>query len=805
MNEQELNLYLADVEKLIEQLTSISEAINSGDYTTRLDVRSKFTSLCNLERSVNQIIEFMELNTNITLIGENSLMNDFILVFSAFANRDFSRKIEISERGTILDAIGAGINMLGEELENSTVSKNELEVERNRLHHSQEIARIGDWEYFPATSTLICSQIFLDVLELSACDYSIIIKELEEKLIFNDEQSLNIFIDKMVQTDVNNYEFSFIARSGKVKYINNIISHIYDDKGRPIGYKGVVQDITELKESQLRLSYQIELQKFITEMSSLFVGSKENIRAVIEDVLSKCNTFFDVDRSYYLHFNELSMNGLVVYEANTKYVNYDTLSLFDKSPDLFDICVYTVKNNEVIQYYDAADVAIETEKTMLHQSAVKSFITIPVYGDEKGFAIYGMDVIRNHRSWTEEEINGLKIISNIISDALHRDFFENKLISAREKAEESDRLKTAFLMNMSHEIRTPMNGILGFLPLLQEQTLAEEERHHYIDIVNRSGLRLLDTINDIIEISRIEAGEMELNLSTVDICETLQYQYDFFTPQAEDKGLKLIMNNKLLPEQCFIKTDKNKVESILTNLVKNAIKFTEKGHVEIEAKINKNKLFIYVRDTGIGIPQSRIDAIFERFVQADIKLTRAHEGSGLGLSIAKAYTKALDGTIHVESEFGVGSCFCVILPLVVTEKNSTLEVKGAGPILHEENLKNTILIAEDDQISFEFLNIILSKKGYDLIHVENGEDCVKAFKENPQIALILMDIKMPGIDGLEATRLIRKWDKNIPIIAQTAHAFSGEREKAFIAGCSDYLTKPIKRAELLSKISEYIN
>jgi PAS domain S-box-containing protein len=251
--------------------------------------------------------------------------------------------------------------------------------------------------------------------------------------------------------------------------------------------------------------------------------------------------------------------------------------------------------------------------------------------------------------------------------AVKEDITEKKqmicdLIASKEKAEESDRLKSAFLMNMSHEIRTPMNGILGFLGLLNEPDLEEESKRKYIDIVNKSGQRLLDTINDIIEISKIEAGELILNFEEVDIEETMQFHLDFFKLQADEKGLNLKNAGQITGASALVQTDRHKLDGILTNLIKNAIKFTTQGSIEVGNYIKNDFMVFYVKDSGNGIPSDRLDAIFERFIQADLDLTRGYEGSGLGLSIAKYFVEALGGEIRVQSEVGKGSTFSFSIP-----------------------------------------------------------------------------------------------------------------------------------------------
>ncbi len=388
----------------------------------------------------------------------------------------------------------------------------------------------------------------------------------------------------------------------------------------------------------------------------------------------------------------------------------------------------------------------------------------------------------------------------IKEDITERKRLMESLVQAKEKAEESDRLKTAFLQNISHEIRTPMNGILGFLKLLEMPALDDDERSEYIRIVNQSGQRLLGTINDIIELSRIEAGRTDVRMETVDVEQIMLFHYAFFKPQAEEKGLVLSLEKHLRGEEALLRTDKKKLDSILISLLGNALKFTGKGGVEFGNRIEGSELHFYVRDSGAGIPGDRIEVIFERFMQADSSIARPYEGCGLGLTIAKANVESLGGRIRVNSEPGKGSTFSFSIPyLPVSPDTFFSEAPGTDEI--EEG--PLILIAEDDPISFRLMESVLKKAGYSLLHAVDGEEALRAASEHPGLALVLMDLKMPRMNGFEATRRIRRINKDIPIIAQSAYAFPDDRHKALEAGCDDYLVKPVDRASLLMTVRRY--
>jgi PAS domain S-box-containing protein len=403
--------------------------------------------------------------------------------------------------------------------------------------------------------------------------------------------------------------------------------------------------------------------------------------------------------------------------------------------------------------------------------------------------------------------NNPEIFITAINDITAQKNIEKELILAKEKAEESDRLKSAFLANMSHEIRTPMNGIIGFSNLLQSSDLSSEEMATYIDIINKSGQRLLDTINDIIDISKIDSQLMLVFIEEINATELIIDLYDFFNIQCKEKGIKLILNDFILNNPLSLKTDKTKFNSILTNLTKNAIKFTEKGKIEIGYSIKNNFFEFYIKDTGSGIPEDRQDAIFNRFVQADIEDTRAMQGSGLGLSIAKAYVEMLDGEIRLESKENVGSTFYFTIPIINGNVKEIEPKKNKQKVVPAE-LKNIeklkILIAEDDITSSIHLKTLFENKNYEIFCSYTGKETIAELKKNPDIDIILMDLKMPELDGLETTKLIREFNKKVFIIAQTAYALSGDKLKAKEAGCNEYITKPIDTTNLFAIINLYI-
>jgi PAS domain S-box-containing protein len=395
------------------------------------------------------------------------------------------------------------------------------------------------------------------------------------------------------------------------------------------------------------------------------------------------------------------------------------------------------------------------------------------------------------------------VIQCNIRDISERIEFETELTEAKEKAEKSDRLKSAFLANMSHEIRTPMNGILGFTELLSEPNLKSDDIQDYIQIIQISGKRMLNTINNIVDISKIESGLIQVNISETEINEKMNFIFGFFKPEVEFKGLQFSLTNGLPAQESIIKTDNEKVYGILTNLIKNALKFTFEGSIRFGYNKKDEFLEFFVQDTGIGIPGNQKELIFERFRQGLDSLTRNYEGSGLGLSIAKSYVEMLGGRIWVESQEGVGSTFYFTIPYNRTGEELP-EMYVISPEQDEVSLRNLkVLIVEDDEISYSLLKRMLKKISKEVLHAMTGVEAIEVCRKNPDLDLVLMDIRMPVMDGNEATRSIRQFNKEVIIIAQTAYAFSGDKDNAIKAGCNDYISKPINMTRLHELIKKH--
>ena len=391
------------------------------------------------------------------------------------------------------------------------------------------------------------------------------------------------------------------------------------------------------------------------------------------------------------------------------------------------------------------------------------------------------------------------LIIGISWDITNIQNIEQELIFARIKAEQSDRLKTAFLANMSHEIRTPLNAIVGFSHLMTIADNAEDEKL-YSDIINQNSEILLQLINDILDLAKIEAGTLEYIRYPMDLGELCRNVYEMHKDRVQT-GVVLILDNK--DTSLIINEDQNRIMQVVTNLITNAIKFTFKGEIRFGFEVRKEYIDFYVKDTGMGISEEKIKMIFERFV----KLNTFVQGTGLGLAICRVIVEKLGGEITAESKLNEGSTFRFTIPYKagkkIPESGKAMKCPESGSTGPRKVLqRRTVLVAEDVDSNFLLLKTLLGKR-CNLLWAKNGEDAVNQFKEH-QPDLILMDIKMPHMDGLEATRLIRSYSKEVPIVALTAFAFESDKDRAIEAGCDDFLTKPVSQNALEKVLDKYV-
>ncbi len=420
--------------------------------------------------------------------------------------------------------------------------------------------------------------------------------------------------------------------------------------------------------------------------------------------------------------------------------------------------------------------------------------------------------------WELASITGIKNEKGEIAyyvaikeDITKRKKTEMELIKAKEKAEESDRLKTAFLANMSHEIRTPLNAIIGFSDILRSGTLDPKQREEYFSVIESSSQTLLKLIDDIIDVAKIEAGNIRVIPQKFDLNELMNELYTTFRKKTElNKGQVALLLSRPFDREFMITADVLRLKQVLSNLLENAVKFTQKGNIEFGYLIREDQfLEFYVKDTGIGIPEDKQGVIFNRFRQVDDSYTREFGGTGLGLWISKSLVGLMGGEIRVVSKEGRGAAFYFTLPLGKETVIPEIPRRETEAVKEEEYGRDwsdkKILIAEDNESNFEFLRAVLSVRKAGVLRAVNGLEVLNVLRDHEDVDIVLMDIQMPELNGYEATRLIKEMYPGIPVIAQTAFAMSEDRKKALDAGCDAYLAKPIQPRKLLTLMEKLMD
>jgi PAS domain S-box-containing protein len=563
---------------------------------------------------------------------------------------------------------------------------------------------------------------------------------------------------------------------------------IFDFAGNVIGYRGADKDITDRKQTENEL---IKAKEYAEE--------SERRQS---DVLTKYNETQKIAR---IGSWDLDIISNEVWWSDGTYNIFEVDQRLYK-PDFHSNAAF-LHPDELDDYYKIFKNFIETGNLLNHDFRLKT-----PGGKVKSCNVQGMVAYDNDNK-------PIRCYGTIMDITLRKEVENNlntknqELIIAKEKAEESDRLKTAFLQNMSHEIRTPMNAIMGFSELLVPNYNNKPKLEKFSQIINHRCEDLLDIINDILDISKIESGQLPLNFEECNLNKLFAELTHFFSEHKKRIGKQEI--NFKLQNFCQnlateIVTDKVKLKQILINLIGNAFKFTKKGKIEGGCKIDANhNLLFYVSDTGIGIPSDKQQIIFERFVQLRQDKNMAYGGTGLGLSIVKGLVRLLGGEIWLESEpenlaaskVG-GTTFYFSIPYKTSQKLQQEPLVFKEPeTFHFHN--KTLLIVEDDQYNTEYIKEILSDMGLHIMHTSYGYEAIQiAASHHPD--LILMDIRLPDINGYEATQKIKQHNPNIKIIAQTAYATHEDKQKATVNGCIDYISKPLKQGQLLSMIYKYL-
>lgn len=573
------------------------------------------------------------------------------------------------------------------------------------------------------------------------------------------------------------------------------------EKGRlVVGSEHIGDKVFETRKFPVKLkSEKIGVGCFIRDVTDIQVAkqkieeSEKKYRSLVENSLVGVYT---TNVSGEILFANIALAEILELNSPSELISKDIRNFY-RTKEEREKFIETLHYKESLVNYEIEMVTAKGNSRIVMVSAVKS-----------GKNISGMILDITDRKQAELEIIQKKYEIETQNEEYR--LLNEELLVAKQKAEESDKLKTAFLQNLSHEIRTPMNGIVGFTQLLKDGRGNLETNRQYLEMIERSGDRLMNIIGDLVEISKIETGHISVSKSEFKVNSVIQELLLFHKKFSDEKGVELKIGNIEVDEEVFLSSDKSKLFLIFSNLINNAIKFTNEGRVEFGYHLGDEIIEFYVKDTGIGIKPEHQTLIFERFRQVDTSISRGYEGAGLGLSISKAYVEKLGGSIWLDNNPNEsfsqpkGSTFKFSIPYSSQLKSISKKIimdKSAD--VPRGNQK--VLVVEDDVVSRILLNEILKDLKMQITYARNGQEAIEAMKSEPNFDLILMDLKMPVMNGYEATTKIREMGYTKPIIAQTAYASEEDREKVMHTGFSAFITKPVKKETLLDVLNSIQN
>ncbi|NOU17370.1 MAG: PAS domain S-box protein [Bacteroidales bacterium] len=614
--------------------------------------------------------------------------------------------------------------------------------------------------------------------------------------------------DQIFQTDsfVENesrFRANIVNKNKQIGYIDICLSDYSDHNKRSIlkEEKGLIASISQILNEFIERKRKEQIQKIIYN-SAIAVDSSNSLADLIEYIKNQIGLLIDTTNFFAALYDEETDSISLPYHKDQK-------GSITKFPAGKTLTKHVIKmQRPLLATKKQID---ELEKlgiieTIGNTAAV--WLGVPLIVKGKITGIFAVQSYDDEHAYNLDDLEMLEFISRQVSISIERKKVEQDLKAALSKTMESDRLKSTFLATMSHELRTPLNAVIGFSEMMLNEVDITRVPE-FAGVINNSGLNLLEIIEDIFDITLLESGEVKVSKSEFSLSPLMDDIKIIIDLEREKLG-KQTLDVKFNPPKDLntltINTDRSKLKHILINLLKNALKFTFEGYVEYGLSIEKsdNKIIkFYVKDTGIGIRDEDTEIIFENFRQVDDSNTRIFGGTGIGLSVAKKYSDMIEGKIWVESTFGKGSTFYLTLPyiepVVKTAKikeDQSISLKFPG---------KTILIAEDEASNYELLIVYLEDLEVNTLWAHDGEEAVSICESNSNIDLVLMDIKMPKMNGLDATSKIRKSYPSLPIIAQTAFVLHGDDEKAFEAGCNDYIGKPIKRRDLHNLLSKYLH
>lgn len=592
---------------------------------------------------------------------------------------------------------------------------------------------------------------------------------------------------------------------------------LYDENNKPVSFNSTIIDISNIKSYEMELIAAKEnaersnhLQELLTGISNTYINLQiEELDRQIIESFGEIGEFVNVDRIYAfsvdIHKQKASNTHEWCAEGIEPQIKFLQHVPFSDAPDWFNQITsgHSTYIHDVSELPEGSD-----QRNILEQQGIKSLLIVPMLDEGACIGFIGFDSVKRLYQYSESEENLLQVLSKMLVNVMKRKAVELDLINAREKAEESDRLKSSFLAAVSHELRTPLNHILGFSDIIRSSDV-DPETQSFASIIYESGSNFLAMVEDIFDLALIEQSEIRMRLQSFTLMDIFIQNKSSLEEIYNASGKINEIKLKFSPDpnilQNFITTDRSKINQVLSNLFKNAVKFTDKGEIEFGIRQEgSNIIRFYVRDTGIGIPEDKQNIIFDFFRQVDDSNTRLYGGLGIGLAISKKIAEVMNAEIRVESLPAAGSTFSFAVPVELQKGQSSLQGLVNSNKCPELSGKS-ILLVEDDSISLNLVVSLLKATNAILITASNGKEAIEQFEKNPGIDLVLMDLKMPVMDGFAASKTLKQKKPDIQIIALTAYTYAKEKSRAMESGCAGILTKPINQDILFKEIGKLLS
>ncbi len=573
----------------------------------------------------------------------------------------------------------------------------------------------------------------------------------------------------------------------------------------------IYRDISDRVKATTQKQQRLAFIEYISGLSSELINTDvKNIDALIMQALQNVGKSHFAERAYLAMINEDGSKLEITHEwaedMRYAYLNKLPYIIIAEVKEYLKLLeagvIFNLSREDVGKVKGSADLEF-----FFDLQNIETLIHIPLFLEHSFHGFIGFDTYSRPVKWEEQSVNSLRLTGQILVNALARKTTEETLNSALIQAKSSDNLKSAFLAGISHEIRTPMNHILGFIELLAEDDITESEKSEFVGIMKKSGMDLLHLIDDVIELAMIDSGQVDIRKEP---CELNRFMESLLVKaegiksslHRSDVQIKLYADGTLRNQ--VILTDEFRLRQILTNMMSNALKYTLEGMVEIGfSRLVNDKIEFYVNDTGIGIQKEEQEVIFERFRRLENGLSRSFAGVGLGLSISQGLASLFNSKITLDSQPGKGSSFRFSIPFVAYEAPRIISTKVLnGSPMYDWSGK-TALMVEDDPVNMRFLTVLLLKTNINLLYASDGREAVEMAKTSP-VDVVLMDMNLPVMDGYEATRQIKRFKPELPVIAQTAHAMNDDRDNCLNAGCDEYMTKPIDKYRMYSLIEQFL-